>query len=252
MIDVNVSLHRWPFRRVASDDPAALAADLRQKGVSRAWAGSFDALLQRDISAVNARLAIDCRKYGAGLLVPFGEIHPKLPDWQEDLRRCHEVHRMPGIRLHPNYHGYTLDDALCGELFDAAARRGLVVQIALTMEDERTQHPLARVSPVNPAPLADHLRRLPSLKVVILNGGRSPQLGKLASSGQVSFDIATVEGVGGVARFAADVSPKRVLFGSHFPFFYFESAVLKMKEAALPEADAHAVLEGNAGALITL
>jgi predicted TIM-barrel fold metal-dependent hydrolase len=250
VIDVNVSLHRWPFRRLACDDPAGLVSCLREKGVTQAWAGSFDGVLHRDIAAVNARLAMDCQKYGAGLLLPFGEIHPKLPDWREDLRRCHEVHRMPGIRLHPNYHGYTLDDPACAELLEAAARRGLIVQIALLMEDERTQHPLLRVAPVNPAPLAERLQRVPSLKVVLLNGGRSPEFHKLAAAGAVYFDIATVEGVGGVARFAEVVTPERVLFGSHFPFFYFDAAVLKIKEAGLPEDRARAITDGNARALL--
>jgi uncharacterized protein len=250
LIDVNVALHQWPFRRLHGDDPASLAALLRGKGVTQAWAGSFEGLLHRDLGAVNARLAQDCRTHGKGLLIPFGSVNPKLPDWQEELRRCHEVHRMRGIRLHPNYHGYTLDDAGCAELLAAAARLGLIVQIALAMEDERTQYPLMRVPPVNPVPLPIVLKPWPALRIVLLNGGRMPQARALAVAGEVYFDTAMVEGVGGVAKLAAEVSPARVLFGSHSPFFYFESAALKIREAGMPEAEAQAVREGNARRLL--
>lgn len=253
IVDTNVYLSRWPFRRLRGDEPERLVSLLGERGVGQAWAGSFDGLLHKDIASVNARLAEDCRTHGKGLLVPFGSVNPKLPDWREDLRRCHEDHRMPGIRLHPNYHGYTLADPLAAELVGLAAARGMVVQLAWCMEDERTQHPLLRVPNVDLAPLAGLLRRTQGLRLAILNWRSvlSGQARRLADAGQVYFEFAMLEGPGGVERLLRAVPPERVLFGSYSPFYYFESAALKVRESGLTEEQRQAVEEGNARRLLT-
>jgi len=253
LIDTNVSLSRWPGRRLPLEETPALVAKLRSQGVSEAWAGSFDGLLHKDIASVNARLAEECRKHGRGVLVPFGSVNPLLPAWEEDLRRCHEEHKMPGIRLHPNYHGYKLDDPALAKLLDLAAAGGLIVQLAVVMEDERTQHRLMRVPHVDVTPLVALLGSRPRLRVVLLNWSRAVNaalLAKLSAAGQVCFDIATLEGVGGVAKLLKQVPPERVVFGSYAPFFYFESALLKLKESVLSEADMTAIRAGNAGRLL--
>ncbi|MGH9325916.1 MAG: amidohydrolase family protein [Terriglobia bacterium] len=256
MIDTNVDLFEWPFRRLIGDHPAELVRQLRWKGVIQAWASSYEALLCRDVAGVNIRLVAACREHGEGFLVPFGCVNPKSPDWEEDLRRCHEIHHMAGIRLHPGYHGYTLADADFAKLLSEAANRHLVVQVALSMEDPRTQFPLMKVPPVDPAPLIDLIPRIPNLRLVLLNaqhsgppyGARIPSA--IEQANNIYFDIAMNEGVVGLARLIAATSSSRVLFGSHYPFFYFESALLKIQGAGLPEDQANAVLEGNARALL--
>jgi predicted TIM-barrel fold metal-dependent hydrolase len=252
LVDVNVYLSRWPFRRLPGDETAALVAELRRQGVAQAWAGSFDALLHRDIGGVNARLAEECRTQGSGILVPFGTINPKLPDWQEDLRRCVEEYRMPGIRLHPNYHNYKLDDADFARLLDLAAEKNLLVQLAATMEDERTQHPLLHVPHVDLAPLAEHARKRPGLRMVLLNAFRSlraESAARLVAAGAVSVEIAMLELVGGVSELIRKVPVERVLYGSYAPFFYMESALFKLKESPLSTSERQAIASGNARAL---
>jgi predicted TIM-barrel fold metal-dependent hydrolase len=253
MIDVHVSLSRWPFRRLPLDEPAALVAALRRLGVTQAWAGSFDGLLHRDLAGVNLRLADDCRANGGGLLVPFGTVNPTLPDWPEDVRRCHEEHRMPGIRLHPNYHGYRLDDPRLAALLDEAAGRSLLVQVVASMEDERTQHPLVRVPPVDLSPLAGLVERHPTLRVVLLNAiprAGDDRLKRLVETGRVWVDTAMLEGIAAVERVVGAVGADRLLVGSHAPFFALDAAPLKLQESDLKEPDRAAIAEGNARSLL--
>ena len=230
MIDTNVYLSRWPFRRLPADETPELVARLKRAGVTQAWAGSFDALLHKDVAGVNARLAEDCRRNGPGFLVPFGTVNVFLPDWEEDLRRCHEEHRMPGIRLHLNYHSTPLEDPAVGRLLAMAAERRLLVQFALRMEDVRTQHPLVRVPDVDPAPFA----KLAGPRFMLLNVSAPPA--------GVVHDIAMIERAGGVAR----VGTERACFGSYAPFFILEAALLKLKESAVDPA----VLDANARKLL--
>ncbi len=236
MIDTNIYLHRWPFRRLPGDDPVRLMEKLRGAGVTQAWAGSFEAPLADDLAEVNARLAADCHRFGAGLLLPFGCVNPALPDWREDLRRCAEEHKMRGIRLHPNYHGYTLADGTFRDLLAAATERHMLVQIAVQMQDERTQHPLVRVKPVDIAAMP----KLPGARVQLLNAARPAAAG-------IATDFAMMEGVHGLRDLGAAL-PGRVLFGSYYPCFYLEAAVLKLKESGLERkpietGNAHRLLE---------
>jgi predicted TIM-barrel fold metal-dependent hydrolase len=250
MVDVNVWLGHWPFRRLPDDEPAALVRRLRRLGVTEAWAGSFEAMLHHDLAAVNQRLAAACRAHGPGLLRPFGAVNPLLPDWREDLRRCQEDHRMPGIRLHPNYHGYGLDHPACADLLGQAARRKLIVQIVLKMEDERGLNPLLKGLPTtDPAPLIALPAGEPRPRVVLLNAlgnVRGEPLKRLLATGSIWVDIAMLEGLAGLERLIAQVGPDRLLFGSHAPLFYGESAHLKLKESALTPEQAEAIRQGNA------
>jgi predicted TIM-barrel fold metal-dependent hydrolase len=246
IVDTNINLFRWPFRRLPLDEVDALVRKLRSLGIAQGWAGSFEGLLHRDLAGVNRRLAQACSKHPE--LIPIGSINPELPDWEADLRSCIDEHAMPGIRLHPNYHGYTLDDPRFIGLLERATEAERFVQIASAMEDVRTQHPQVRFPDVDLAPLARAVARIPEARVQILNHRlRSPLLDQLAETSGVYFDTARVDSTDGVPKLVGAVSPGRVLFGTHAPFLVPEAALIRVHESGLlDEAALKAVLAGNA------
>ena len=252
-VDTNVTLSHWPMRRVPFDEPAAFLKQLRSHGVTQAWASSFEGLLHRDMAGVNARLAENCRTHGKDFWVPFGCVNPALPGWQEDLRRCREDHDMPGVRIFPGYHGYTLAEPRFAEFMDAVQEHGQILQIVITIEDVRVQHSRLQATPVDLQPLPELLASRPRLKVMLLNWNRALNVSvvpALASAGRVWIDIATQESVAGVSSLLKQVPAKAVVFGSHAPYYYFESAWLKLKESEISPGDLKLIQAENASRIM--
>ena len=262
IIDSNVHLFEWPFRKLKYARTEALIVKLRKHRITQAWAGSFEAVLQKQLDAINRRLAEECRTRGDGMLIPFGSVNPVGPDWEEDLRRCHEQYRMPGLRLYPAYHGYALDHPEFVRMLSVAATRDMLIQIAMRMEDERVHHPAIDVPLVNAWPLPDVLKKVPKAKVQLLDS-TGPLLGNnvpsLVRETQITFDIAATEGNGGVGRLIAGTNPsyrgaipvERLVFGSHAPFFPCESALLKLFESPLSREQLEKLMSANARRLIS-
>jgi predicted TIM-barrel fold metal-dependent hydrolase len=261
IIDTNIHLFDWPFRRLKYSRTQTLVAKLRRHRVAQAWAGSFEAVLHKQLDSVNRRLADECQSQGGQVLIPIGSVNPVWPDWEEDLRRCHQQYRMPGLRLYPAYHGYTLDHPDFVRLLGVAAERSMLVQIVVRMEDERVHHAVTDVPEVNAAALRDALQKVPQARVQLINSVaslRGSQVADLVRDTQVSFDISAIEGNGGVGRvilgthtgYGGPIPVERLLFGSHAPFFPCESALLKLFESPLSLEQLEALMHANARRLL--
>jgi predicted TIM-barrel fold metal-dependent hydrolase len=260
IIDTNVHLFDWPFRKLKYARTKALVAKLRKHRIVQAWAGSYEGLLHKNLDGVNARLAEECQANGEKMLLPFGTINPALPDWEEDLRRCQEKYRMSGIRLYPSYHNYTLQKPEVARLFELARQRGLLVQLAVRMEDPRVHLPVTLTPPVDVSGLPDLLAAQPGTKLQLLNAfnGTDPLRGqvgrRLIEQTQVTFDFSHVEGQGGLGKLIAGdrdagrppLAVERLVFGSHAPYFPCESAVFKLFESSLSRPELEKLMHGNA------
>lgn len=262
IIDTNINLFQWPFRHLKYGETGQLVSKLHKHRISQAWAGSFEALFHKDISAVNARLAKECKIHGQGMLLPFGTVNLAWPDWEEDLRRCHEVYKMPGIRIYPIYQTFDLTHPSFPEFVSQASKRGLIIQIVGDMVDSRQHHPIMQVRNLNLEPLVDVMKQTPQAKVQLLYWNhkvRNSLLEKLVSNTNVVFDTSRIEGVGAVGRLidgnpwngnTSPVPVERILFGSHAPYFPVETNLLKLFEFPLDLGQIKAIMSANADRLL--
>src|SRR5437667_882851 len=200
IIDTNVNLFSWPFRALKYCDTKALVAKLKKHRVIEAWAGSFEALLSKDMSGVNARLAAECLEHGPRFLIPFGSVNLAWPDWQEDVRRCHENYKMPGIRIYPGYQPFDLDHPGMESLVKMTSERGMILQVVFGLEDPRVHHPIINVGPVTFGPLLKVLNGTPNAKVQLLHfaPNRGDDLAQFMMTTNTFIDISQLEGNGAV------------------------------------------------------
>lgn len=262
IVDTNINLFGWPFRKLKYADTAALVAKLKKHRVVEAWAGSYEALLHKDMAGVNERLAAECRAKGPGFLRPFGSVNLAWPDWEDDVRRCHEVHQMPGLRIYPGYQPFDLSHPDLKRLVAITRERGLILQIVFQMEDPRVHHPLVVLREPVSAPLVAVLKAEPEARVQLLHfsgNAAGSDLNALMTQTKAAIDISRWEGNGAVGRMigtapsgtAARVPLDRVLFGSHAPYFPLETGILKLVESPLDAAQIHAIMQGNARRWLT-
>lgn len=262
IIDTNINLFKWPFRRMKYDETKSLTVKLQQHRITKAWAGSFEAVFSKSINEVNGRLAEECRKPGKVSLVPFGAVNIGWPDWEEDLRRCHAIHKMPGIRIYPAYQTYDLSHEDFPKLVGLSSERGMIVQIVGTLEDTRVQHPIISSRDISFEPILDVMKKNPKAKVQLLSWTdylNNDLLKKLVSETTVTFDISWLESTGGLGRLIdgnswngmrTPVPVERIMFGSYAPYFPIESAMMKLFESPLTLEQMKSVMNINANQFI--
>lgn len=231
--------------------PEALLERLGRVGIERAWVTLLDAVLMQDVAPANRWLAELVAGHEA--LTPVGSVNPTCPAWERDVAECAEL-GFRGVRVNPNYQGWEPAGGELRALLSAAGELGLFVEIAVRMTDERHHHPLMMVPPTSLAGLASVAADHPEAPIIVANA-KQGDLGVLGPGAQLPtnlyFELSHFESVGGVQQTAEALGVGRILFGTHAPYFYPESAHLKVfRECAFAEDDLAAIVHGNAEGLL--
>lgn len=247
LIDTHVYVGDWPHAHIADAEPRALAKLLRTNDVTQAWVGSFDGLFHKDIAAVNERLFNACAGQARGLLVPFGTVNPMLPDWEDDIRRCAEAWKMPGIRLHPNYHGYTLDDPRFAAALASASKNNLLVQLVAALDDQPHKWLSPRTKHVDLKPLPQVAAKVANLRVLVSGTADISEtlLGELAKSTSIYFELPQTDAAA-IAKVVDRTPAQRIVFGSGAPLHSLASGAGRLNDATVEASVRQIIATKNA------
>ncbi|MDR1777002.1 MAG: amidohydrolase family protein [Desulfovibrio sp.] len=154
----------------------AVASLNRVYGITCTGDGIVDSLLAREKQAGIDRCVVLCaatapaqvipaNNYAIELLrkhpevLPFGSIHPACDDWEEELERLARA-GICGIKLHPDFQGFWLNDPRLDPIFEHCRGR-FVFEIHIGADTPPEQNPSC------PYKLASILKKFPDITVIV-------------------------------------------------------------------------------------
>jgi len=192
-----------------------------------------------------------CKQIHSDRIEPLASVHPKTKrpgKWLAKFARA----GLAGIKLHPMYQEFCLDDASLEEVYQAATEYGLIVathcgqDIGFPPDDDRA----------SPRRAARVLDRHPKLKLLCthMGGWKSwDEVDKHLIGRDVyletSFSLAHMEPERAASMIARH-GPGRVMLGSDWPWSAQEDEICRVMRLGLDEARMQAVFWKNAARLL--
>ena len=183
-------------------------------------------------------------------LIPFGTIHPEFDDWKNELIRLQQA-GIKGIKFHPDYQQFYVDDPKMYPVYEVAAQLGLVIIFHAGVD-------LGLPAPYHCPPLRMRhvVRAFPEAKLVAAHMGGYQYWDDVerflvgeALYLDTSFSIHEMSREQ-FLRILSGHGADRLLFASDSPWGSQSEEVEKLQAMALPESVRQAILGGNAAKLL--
>jgi uncharacterized protein len=254
VIAIDGHVHVWPdaiarraltnpsaeLRRFGDGTVAGLDQAMRAAGIDRAACLAVADRPERVAAANRFVGSLDPARF-----VPIGTVHPRLPI-EENLAALRAA-GVRGVKIHPLFQGYALDDPGLVEILDAlAGELPVIVHVG-----EGGEHQAGGAC--TPAMLRDLVRRLPGLDVIACHFGgyrRLEEAEALVVGLGVYLDTSWPPGLTALRpeRVRAIVErhgPERVVFGSDWPMADPSAELAAVEALGLPAPETEAILGGT-------
>ena len=183
-------------------------------------------------------------------LVPFGTLFPDMEQVDDEAKRLAD-NGIRGIKLHPDYQTFFVDDERVFPIYEACVRHNLIVLFHAGVD-------IGLPPPIHSTPsrLAIVLDRFPDMTVVAAHMGGFrlwDDVDRYLVGREIYFDTAYIYLDLSEERFltlARDHGASRILFSSDCPWFDQKKAMGVLDDWAFSNGERHIVYGGNAAALL--
>ena len=183
-------------------------------------------------------------------ILAFGSIHPGFEGWREEVARLREL-GIKGVKFHPDYQDFFVDDENAFPLYEEIARAGLIILFHAGID-------VGIPEPCHTPPdrLARVVKALPGARIVAAHmGGYRCWDGVEQHLAGLDLFLDTSYGLGHMTReqflrLLEAQGSERILFGTDSPWADQAREIAKLEELCLPAETMQAIYSGNAERLL--
>jgi len=228
VIDVNVSVGFWPFQAFVVKDTHCLSEHMKKLKIDYSLVSAIESVLYPDPDVYDTQCFKELKKYPN--LLPVKTVNPVLANWRESLLQFVNDWNIRAIKIFPNFHNYSVNDAELEKLAKFAGDLNLPVLIPLRICDERQQHWIMDIKPVPFNDVIELAEKFPETNFIILNAYSWEATSIPETMSNMYSDFSFGETADTLYEMTYNFNPKsiRFLFGSATPFLTTEAAFAKL------------------------
>jgi len=253
LIDINAHLGHYPFRQLRYNDTPGLLSLMDRNNIHKAVVSSLHAVFYRDAHRGNEELT-DWVSEAPERLIPLATVNPTYAGWERDMDQALTEWNMKGIRLVPQYHGYSLTDASGQKALAVAAEHGVPVVLPQRLEDRRQKHHFDEARDLSFDEVLAAARLHPDLRVVFLNwlGINGGALVEAGMKERVLIDLTRMPVVlqKDLPSLIEILGIGSVAFGTHIPFNYPGPSLIKLELLNVSSRDRKRIAWKNAAEIL--
>ena len=245
ILDINAYLGKLPNKRGVASSAEELIKMMDKAGIDIAAVSSTKSLYY-DFREGDKELLEKIDGFKARL-IGFACINPIYEEAKELLVKEVEVYGMKGLKLHPQHHGYDLEDKSTQWIFEEAAR--LKIPVLIPMRVQAASESPSYLAPVKVEKVKAIAERFPDLKLLV-GGVTYWEMFEVESAmkkhGNMFIELSFLDIYKGIEILVKKLGSSRIIFGSGMPINQPEVIKALVEEAEISEDDKRMILAENA------